>query len=260
MMNSSAVLSPAPQSAAECAALLQSLFAAAQSKSLRLAQHVHPAWVAAALPQHSAWALQGHDGPVAQRVSQLLGQLYGVRWPGLHALRWRAHRVALLPRSMVLRVLAGTALYLQRAGVRHCVGRASRLALENMVGAPAMAALLNAPTAGHCAGSTTPLDFASLDPELWAAEGYRALHAAGVWTCKDASVIARLTLAPGAFDRPTPATAATPDITPSSADLAAYLHQLEHFFPEQSWLFGSNMDRALSVLNTASSAAPTLPR
>jgi Bacterial type III secretion protein (HrpB4) len=246
-MNSNAVQSLAVVSTAELAAPLQSLFAAAQSKSLRLAQHVHPAWVAAALPHHSAWALQGPDGPVAQRVSQLLGQLYGVRWPGLHSLRQRAHRVALLTRPLALRVLAGAALYLQRAGVRHCVGRASRLALEDMVGAPALAALLNSSTADHSSSNKNPLGLANLNPELWAAEGYRALHAAGLWTCKDASVIVRLTLAPGAFDEPTQATAATPDIAPSTADMAVYLHQLENFFPEQSWLFGSNMDRALLV-------------
>jgi hypothetical protein len=250
---------PWPATASDLVTPLRCLFAAVQTKSSHLAQHIHPAWVSAALPNHGTWALHVQDEPVAQRVSHLLGNLYGVRWPALASLHHRVHRVALLTKPMTLRVLAGAALYLQRGGVRHCVGRQARQALEQMVGVPALAAMLNLPAADRTTGNAPQLSAADLEPELWAAQGYRVLHAAGVWTCKDASVIARLSLSPGAFDEPAPATEPKPGLAPTAVDLVAYLNQLEHYFPEQSWLFGSNMDRALSVLTTGSSAALTSP-
>jgi Bacterial type III secretion protein (HrpB4) len=229
---------------------LPGLFALAQRKSARLAQHVHPDWVSAALPGHAAWALQEQCGPALARVSLLLGRLYGVRWPGLVSLRDRAHRVAVLTRPLALRVLATAALYVQRAAVRRCVGRDARQALVDLVGEPAYAALLAAPDAG---GPRAEVDLRQHDLDFWAAEGYRALHVAGAWRCKDASVIARLLLAPGAFDGAAPADAAPAD------DMAAFVHQLDSFFPEQSWLFGSDMDRVLWASPTASCAEPTSP-
>jgi hypothetical protein len=233
------------------AAPLHRLFMAAQHKSAQLAQHMHPAWVTAALPGHGAWAMQDGGGPALVRVSLLLGALYGVHWPGLASLRNRAHRVALLSRPLVLRVLAAAALHVKRGAVRHCVGREVRRCLVELVGEPAYAALLDSPDTSSPPAASSLGD---LNPEAWATEGYRALHATSAWTCKDASVIARLALAPGAFDE-SPAAAAAP----AQADMTDFLNRLELFFPEQSWLFGSDMDRALSGLQMGSYAAPTLP-
>jgi Bacterial type III secretion protein (HrpB4) len=233
--------------ASAAASSLRRLMRAAHDKSARLAQHMHPQWVAAALPNHVAWAVQGGGGVF--RASLGLAELYGVRWPDLVSLRGRAHRLALLERPATLQVLAAAALYTRRGAVRRCVGRQARQDLVALVGEPAFAALLDMPdTAERHAAQDTPL---ALDAgaEAWAAEGYRALHASRVCTCKNASVIARLTLSPGALDRSGSISGSSEPLLP--AEMVAFVQRLETLFPEQSWLFGSDTDRALLASTTA---------
>jgi hypothetical protein len=219
--------------------VLRQLLLATQQKASHLVEQVHPAWVEAALPDHAALSSALGGTHAVARASVLLADLYKVKWPSLSSLRSKAHRVALLAREPALRVLAAAALYVRRGSVRRCVGREARAALVALVGESAYTALINAPDAG---GPQAVLDTSDLRADTWAAEGYRTLHSAGTWSCRDASVLTRLTLAPGALDiRPAPLT--TP---PLSGDVMDFLNKLDALFPEQAWLFGSDMDRALS--------------
>jgi hypothetical protein len=219
--------------------MLRRLMTATQEKAARLVQQVHPAWVEAALPGHAALSPVMDGVQAVMRSSFLLAELYKVNWPSLVSLRSKAHRVALLAREPALRVLAAGALYVRRGAVRRCVGREARRALVELVGEAAYVALVNAPDAG---GPQAALDTSDLRADVWAAEGYRTLHAAGTWTCRDASILTRLTLAPGALDEQlTPVGTAHLNV-----DVVDFLNKLDVLFPEQAWLFGSNMDRALS--------------
>jgi hypothetical protein len=218
---------------------LRLLLTATQEKSTHLVQQVHPAWVEAALPGYAVIASVSGDHRAVARSSLLLVKLYNVKWPSLTALKCKVHRLALLAREPVLRVLASAALYMHRGAVRRCVGREARLALMELVGEPAYVALVNSP---DVAGPQAALDITDLHADTWAAEGYRILHRAGIWTCREASVLARLALAPGALD----CTSKFVVTTPSNNDLIDFLNKLDALFPEQAWLFGSDMDRALS--------------
>jgi hypothetical protein len=220
-------------------AALSQLMAALRHKSACFVQHMHPDWIEAALPGRVKWALSQAGGAHGGRVSMLLAKAYGVGWPDLCTLQHRAHRVALLPMPACKQVLATVALYAQRGSVRRCVGRTARLNLVTMVGEPAYWALVK----------TTETDTQAVDHDVahrsledCAAEGYRLLHDNGLWTCKKASLITRLTLARDALsDTPRPARALP------HHELGELLGRLDQFFPEQSWLFGSDMDRALSA-------------
>lgn len=234
------------------ATLLRRLMAAAQAKSEQLICHMHPGWVRAALPGLA-------DGPLAWpidvggrvRLSAKLAALHQVRWPGLPALRSRLHRVALLGLPLMLRVLAAAALYQHRDAVRHCIGRDARRHLMDLVGGPAHAALLDSPVATdprtQAQAPGVPMAAAV---EVWAAHGYRLLHAQRLWTCPDAAAVARLAFAPGTFEPPGGS-------TPQPGAMTDFFQRLDIFFPEQSWLFGSDMDRALSGSTMASCATPT---
>jgi Bacterial type III secretion protein (HrpB4) len=230
-----------PADASAQSLLLRRLLDAAGHKSAHLATQLHPAWLEAAWPEDwpvapsSAWGERA-----TRRTSLLLAQVYGVRWPGLVSLRARAHRIVLLAREPLLRVLAAAALYGRSGDVRRCVGRQARDALIALVGEPAYAALLQAPDAG---AAVRPIEAADLRPEACAAQGYQLLLACGQWHCRDASLIARLTLPPGAGRE----AAAQRDTAPSPLQWSGLFGRFDAFFPEQAWMFGSDMDRALSA-------------
>ncbi len=222
-----------------CEQALRLLFAATDAKSARLIHHIHPAWVQAALPGKATWATEQANA----RISVLLGEAYRVRWPSLDSLRTKAHRLALLGGPQILQILATVWLYLRRAAMRRCVDREVRSSFRAMTGEPAYEALLQAPLSAQALAESDLGNLGSLSAEQVAAAGYAALHASGFWTCKDASVIARLSLSPDALDWLDVAT----DGTRQRGEIAAFLERLPHFFPEQSWMFGSDMDRALSA-------------
>jgi hypothetical protein len=200
---------------------------------------MHPDWIEAALPGRVHWALSQAGGAKGGRLSMLLASAYGVAWPDLLTLRHRAHRVALLPMPACKQVLAMVALYAKRGSVRRCVGRTARLSLVAMVGEPAYWALVKT-TETHAQAVDHEVAHRSL--EECAAHGYRLLNDNGLLTCKKASLITRLTLARDALSAAPLTSRAVPH-----HELSDLLHRLDQFFPEHSWLFGSDMDRALSA-------------
>jgi Bacterial type III secretion protein (HrpB4) len=221
--------------------LLQRLLGSAQHKSAQLATQVHRGWLEAALPEdYPDGALRAFCDRATTRTALLLAEAYAVRWPSLTSLRRRAHRIALLAREPLLRALAAAAFHGRSGDVRRCVGRQARHALVELVGEPAYAALLQTPDAG---GAVRAIEAADLQRDACAAKGYQLLQERGLLSCRDASLITRLSLPPGAVRE----AAAQPDTPISQVQLSGLFDRFDAFFPEQAWMFGSDMDRALSA-------------
>lgn len=232
---------------AEPVPLLRHLLATARAKSADIAAQLHPAWVQA------AWQRIGFETPppvaAGERGASALAGVYGLRWASLAGFQHRAHRIALLPREQVLRVLGAVALHAERERVRRCIGRGARQAVIERIGEAAYNELLAAPriTGNPAAGA---LSAAELDPERLAAAGYARLSERREWHCKHTLAWVRLALAPGstqadpAFAFPSTSSSAAPSASPPGDSMMA---RLPHYFPEHAWLFGSPMDRALSA-------------
>lgn len=235
-----------PESA-EPVPLLRHLLATARAKSADIATQLHPAWVQA------AWQRVGFETPppaaAGERGATALASVYGLRWASLAGFRHRAHRIALLPREQVLRVLGAVALHAERERVRRCIGRGARQAVIERIGEAAYTELLAAPRAAGT-GAAGALSAAELDPERLAAAGYARLSERREWHCKHTLAWVRLALAPGstqadaAFGSSSTSSSAAPSISPPGDSMMA---RLPHYFPEHAWLFGSPMDRALSA-------------
>ena len=240
---------------AEPVPLLRHLLATARAKSADIAAQLHPAWVQA------AWQRVGFETPppaaAGERGASALAGVYGLRWAPLAGFQHRAHRIALLPRDQVLRVLAAVALHAERERVRRCIGRGARQAVIERIGEAAYTELLAAPrvTDNAAAGAADnaaagALSAAELDPERLAAAGYARLSERREWHCKHTLAWVRLALAPGstqadpAFAFPSTSSSAAPSASPPGDSMMA---RLPHYFPEHAWLFGSHMDRALSA-------------
>ncbi|SHN21806.1 type III secretion protein HrpB4 [Rhizobacter sp. OV335] len=238
---------------AEPVPLLRHLLATARAKSADIAAQLHPAWVQA------AWQRIGFDTPpagagarseaaLASALGSALGSVYGLRWASLAGFQHRAHRIALLPRDQVLRVLAAVALHAERERVRRCIGRGARQAIIERIGEAAYNELMSAPRAE--AGAAGALSASDLDPERLAAAGYARLSERREWHCKHTLAWVRLALAPGStpsdpsFAFPSASSSAAPSTSPPGDSMMA---RLPHYFPEHAWLFGSPMDRALSA-------------
>ena len=111
--------------------LVRRLLVAARAKSRAVAEQLHPAWL------QMAGQRIGIDGTRAlgnADCSAALAAVYRLQWPSLSSLRLRAHRIAVLPRADMMRVLAFIALHAQRERVRRCIGRPLRGALIDRVG------------------------------------------------------------------------------------------------------------------------------
>lgn len=230
--------------AAAPVALLQRLLQAADAKAADLAAHFHPAWIEAAWRHVGAAAARHAQRVAPSRRAALLAQVYGLQWPLLADLRLPAHRLALLSRPQILRVLAACALHGQRDSVRRSIARDVRSRVIQHIGEPAYRQLLASPAQG--ATATRPLGAPELDLDRLAGAGYHALCAQGAWQCRSALALTRMSLAPAALEVPQEVRPghAPP---PAGMDTHTVLARLPDYFPEHTWLFGSDMDRALSA-------------
>jgi len=219
--------------------LVRRLVKAAAAKSASVADQLHPAWVQAAW-QRIGFAGKPTFSPASmERCSPALASVYGLRFESLARFANRAHRIALLPRKEMMRVLAAIALHANREQVRMCISRNLRAAMVGSVGAEAYAALLEAPPrpGGDAAG---PIDADSVHPDRLALDGYTVLSENRAWRCKSTLAWVQLALPPVAIPPASSSSRGAPDPDP-------VLDRMPHFFPEHSWLFGSPMDQALSV-------------
>ncbi|MGE5864927.1 MAG: type III secretion protein HrpB4 [Rhizobacter sp.] len=227
------------------------LLQAVDRKALAWPSELHPAWVDAATarlgPQAAAWCAR----VPRRRHANLLARTYGLDWPALAEFRAPAHRLALLDRATLLKVLATCALDGRRESVRRSVGRLVRDLLIEGIGESAYEKVLDSPVRGL--QGAAPLGAVEVNPERLAADGFRALCAQAAWRHPVLINMVRLSLPPGVTADP-----ATPSSAPAPA-AGRVIDRLEDYFPELAWLFGSDMDRALSVSRTASSALATSP-
>jgi len=221
--------------------LVRRLLGAALAKSADVPAQLHPAWV------QMAWQRVGvaaPDAAAAPACSQALAALYHLEWTSLARFRHMPHRIALLPRDELLRVLAAVALHLDRDRVRHSIGRGLRAAMIARVGDVAYAGIV----AASGDGARRPpggLSMSDLETEALAARGFAALHAQGQWRSDRLLAWVRMALAPA------PPRAAPAPTSARATDTASALQRLSLYFPEHAWLFGLPMDRALSASTTA---------
>jgi Bacterial type III secretion protein (HrpB4) len=220
---------------------LERLFDAVSQKSARFVLNIDPGWVDQAWQGLSARANAQQGEHPTRLTSSALQAVYGVRWPSLAALAHRVHRLAVLPLSQVLRVLQAMALYQRRGDVRRCIGRNARLALVATVGKAAFDVIVTTPGSDASHESEIGLDAVSLQ-EL-ANSAFHTLESHGLWQCEDARRLVSLCLAPAAssFNAP-PAVSVQP-----AAHFHRLIQQLDLLFPEHAWLFGCDMDKALSA-------------
>lgn len=231
---------------------LRRLLRAVDCKSARLVSDLHPEWIDAAWarlgPRASTWAAQILPG----RHSVLLARAYGIRWPTLGAFREPVNRIALLDRGQLLRVLAVCALDGRSNSVRRSVGRAVRHLLIEGIGESAYKKVHDSPAPGTQVAC--PLGPSEVGREQMAADGFRALCAQAAWRDRSLLTLVRLSLAPAATREHLLLDA--PDESPRPVAGNRTIDRLHDYFPELSWLFGSDMDRALSASTTASSELP----
>ncbi len=222
---------------AAAAASIGRLLEAARRRSSDLAAELHPAWL-----QHGCRQL-GLDASVAtaspRRCSAALQALFELQWPTLDRFQFPAHRIAVLPRDDIRRVLAVVALHAQRERVRLCIGHGLRAALVDRVGEAVYARMLEAPPLRG--GGPEPLSAAELDPERLAWDGLARLLEIGAWRSRRLLRWMQIAFAPRAGKKlPRPRSGGPQEI----------LTCLPSYFPEHAWLFGLPMDRALSASTT----------
>jgi hypothetical protein len=133
--------------------------------------------------------------------------------------------------------------------VRRCVGRTQRQALIEMVGPHALNAIVAAPDSGVAPWKPPPLDGESAQTlAVWA---FEVLSAQQAWSCPNARRLIGWGLPPAASGV-RPEGGAQPQQQPQQQPpqvlpLGGFVDRLADYFPGYSWLFGSDMDRALSA-------------
>lgn len=225
------------------------LLQAVDRKARAWPSELHPAWVDAATARLGPHAAEWCARVPPQRHANLLARTYGLEWPTLDAFQAPAHRLALLDRATLLKVLATCALDGRRDSVRRSVGRLVRDLLIEGIGESAYEKVLDGPVRGL--QSAAPLGAVEVNPERLAADGFRALCAQAAWRHPVLITMVRLSLPPGVT--------ADPGMPAAASAGGRVIDRLQDYFPELAWLFGSDMDRALSVSRTASSALATSP-
>jgi hypothetical protein len=259
----STVVPPATSAAALLEAarrrVTHDLMAAARARFAGLWDQLDPGWVQSLKPLRPAIeSAARRDGRTAAAAAAKLAQAFQVRCPPMAAFRWPVHRLALLDRTQLLRVLALLAVEPRQAALRRVVGREAREQLAAALGEDAATMLLDQVAARVADAPAQPLEsIGSLRPESLAEEGFRLLAGRRAWHCREALTLARLCLPPTAD--PADRRHSTRRTPPSMPEIDAFLRRLPAYYPELAWLFGSEADLALSVSRTASCAPPISP-
>ena len=177
----------------------------------------------------SVLAVQGADVPAAAAKDwRQVCIALGVGQVGLPTLLSHAHRLAVLEKDDLQRVLAARMLIGRRAALARCIDGAYLAGLAGLLGEAALAALTQrehwAPDPG---GPLPALDLAQL-----AEAGLHALIADGTVSDPSLAQLMRLTIG---MQAPVSPCAGTP-IAETQAE--AFMATLPVLFPELSWLFG----------------------
>jgi hypothetical protein len=209
------------------------LFRAVDTKARCLADELHPSW------RECISRDLGLSPALGRRGSALLSAAFELRWPSLAELREPVHRISLLGREQTVRVLALHALYAWHERVRVSIGREVRDFLVALVGGVAYGQLVGEAPSGL--RNVVPLGPQELDADMLAAAGFRSLCRSGAWASRDAMAITRLSLPPPAVKQ---AAALEEGATATAAQRPL---KIDEYFPELTWLFGSDMDHSLSA-------------
>jgi len=177
----------------------------------------------------SVLAVQGADVPAAAAKDwRQVCIALGVGQVGLPTLLSHAHRLAVLEKDDLQRVLAARMLIDRRAALARCIDGAYLAGLAGLLGEAALTALTQrehwAPDAG---GPLPALDLAQL-----AEAGLHALIADSTVSDPSLAQLMRLTIG---MQAPVSLCAGTP-IAETQAE--AFMATLPVLFPELSWLFG----------------------
>jgi hypothetical protein len=223
----------------DASSCIRQLLDALRRRSADLAADLHPAWREQGLRR-----LGLPRDPATARSPKCTGALaafFGLEWPPLDRFALPAHRLALLPRHDMLRVLGAIELHAQRDRVRLSIGGGLRAMLIERLGEDAYRALVDAPSLRR--SPSGPLSAAELDADRLASRGLDRLAGTGAWRSRRLLRRARLALEPARAKpgRSAAGGTAQPEI----------LQHLSSYFPEHAWLFGSPMDLALSASTTA---------
>lgn len=218
---------------------VRQLLDAVRRRSADLADDLHPALLEQGLRRLGLPVDPAIVG--SPKCAAALAELYRLQWPSLDRFEARAHRVALLPRRDMLRVLATFTLHADRGRVRLSIGPGLRALLVERVGENAYRMLLESPPLRTV--PARPFSAAELDAERLAWRGLEALVSIGAWTSRRLLQRARL-----AFE---PLHAQTALRIVKARAQPEVLERPFSYFPEHAWLFGSPMDRALSASTTA---------
>lgn len=249
--------SPPCPPATDTARLLRRLFTLANARMASPLRQIDPEWIAG---WPVSWRPEAECGDAAagsravlasRHLSALASAALGMRPPALEELRIRANRLALLERADILRVLALVAVESRRDALRHCIDRAGRERIVHIVGAVAFEQLIRA--SGLSVGDDLPVDWTRLEPTDLAHAGFRLLHRVRPWRHRHPLLAIRLCLPPEG------GTLLFGEGAPAPIADGFFEARILDYFPEFAWLFGSEMDRALSASSTASSG-PTSSR
>jgi Bacterial type III secretion protein (HrpB4) len=214
-------------------ALVERLFAAARSKTANVAAQVHPEWI---LGLCKGLGLGRGESVPGKALDEALQGTFMLRWPSLSQLTRSAHRISLLARPDLSRVLAAVALHAARDGVRRSLNKSHRSQWITAIGEDAYLRLLRLPPRGH---QLAEVRLHKLS-HGYAIEGQALLGAAGHWRNRDCAAWIRYAIPP-------PSVPGQPSVDVGRLDPAIFAH-LPLLFPEHAWLFGSDMERTLSAL------------
>lgn len=212
-------------------ALLARVFAAWRVKLGSVHEQLHPVW------GERMWACAGAGAsralPASALDRALLAALKLTR-PALASLQRPSHRLALLCRDELLRVLAAVDLLGARDRVRRSIDRADRAVVIEAIGEDAYLRLLRLPPRGD----DDPPRLPPRSRDERALQGHAALRASGQWRDRACAAWIRYALPPEGQRG---------DVEPTGPADASVFPHLSLLFPEHAWLFGPDMDRILSA-------------
>jgi hypothetical protein len=222
-------------------AALQRLMEALRERAGSLGAHAHEQWIdKACAGLHPSLASSLRAPEHAASLSALLGQRFNVTWPALDSFSLRAHRIVLLPAAC----LQLAAVWFHAPAVRRCVSRQDRTMLRDLLGEAGYAGVLAAPDSAPVRSEQA---LPNLEAAQWASQGLIRLRCLSAWSCEPALSIVRLALPRKTSDLPL-----IGDVGAAARQhMQHFLQRLDQLLPEHAWLFGSDLDLALSTPKTA---------
>jgi hypothetical protein len=225
-------------------AALQRLLEALKERAGSLGALVHEQWIdQVCTGLHPSLASSLRTPAHAATLSELLGRRFNVTWPGLDSLAQRAHRVVLLPAPCLQQCLRLAAVWFHAPAVRRCVSRQDRALLRDLLGEAGYAGVLAAPDSAPMRSEQA---LPNLEAAQWASQGVVRLRCLSAWSCEPALSILRLALPRKTNDLPL-----IGDVGATARQhMQHFLQRLDQLLPEHAWLFGSDLDLALSTPKT----------